>query len=62
MEKIDIGINDFEFIKIISKGTFSTIWLVKKKVTGDYYAMKIIEIKSTNVFIYIYIYIYIYID
>ena len=38
-----IGIKDFEFIKLISKGAFGRVWLVKRKLTGDLYAMKIIN-------------------
>lgn len=39
-----IGVTDFEFVKFISKGAFDRVWLVRKKITGDHYAMKIIEI------------------
>ena len=39
----DVGIDDFEFIKLISKGAFGRVWLVKKKTTGDFYAMKIVN-------------------
>lgn len=38
-----IGIKDFDFIKLISKGAFGRVWLVKRKLTGDVYAMKIIN-------------------
>lgn len=38
-----IGIKDFDFIKLISKGAFGRVWLVKRKLTGDLYAMKIIN-------------------
>lgn len=38
-----IGITDFEFIKLISKGAYGRVWLVQRKITGDYYAMKIIN-------------------
>ena len=45
-----VTINDFLFIKLISKGAFGRVWLVKRKVTGEYYAMKIINFadKLTN--------------
>ena len=39
----DVGIDDFEFIKLISKGAYGRVWLVKKKTTGDFYAMKIVD-------------------
>jgi len=38
-----ITINDFEFIKLISKGAYGRVWLVRRKITGDHYAMKIIN-------------------
>ena len=38
-----IGITDFEFIKLISKGAYGRVWLVQRKITRDYYAMKIIN-------------------
>lgn len=42
--------NDFIFIKLISKGAFGRVWLVKRKITENYYAMKIINFadKMTN--------------
>ena len=41
--RVSVGIGDFEFIKLISKGAFGRVWLVKRKLTGDIYAMKIIN-------------------
>jgi len=38
-----ISIESFDFIKMISKGAFGRVWLVKKRATGDLYAMKIID-------------------
>ncbi len=40
---VSAGIADFDFIKLISKGAFGRVWLVKRKLTGDIYAMKIIN-------------------
>lgn len=37
------GLRDFVFIKCIGVGGFSRVYLVKKKQTGRFYAMKIIE-------------------
>lgn len=34
---------DFEFIKFLGKGAYGTVWLVRKKTIGDYYAMKIVD-------------------
>ncbi|KAF4553614.1 Serine/threonine-protein kinase RIM15-like protein [Elsinoe fawcettii] len=37
------SIKDFEIIKPISKGAFGSVYLAKKKVTGDYYAIKVLK-------------------
>lgn len=37
------SIEDFQFIKMISKGAYGKVWLVKHKLTGDLYAMKLIN-------------------
>ena len=34
---------DFEIIKPISKGAFGSVFLAKKKTTGDYYAIKVLK-------------------
>ena len=34
---------DFEIIKPISKGAFGSVFLAKKKATGDYYAIKVLR-------------------
>ncbi|EAS04911.2 Serine/Threonine kinase domain protein (macronuclear) [Tetrahymena thermophila SB210] len=39
-----INIGDFEFLKLISKGAFGRVWLVKKKNTDNVYAMKIVNL------------------
>lgn len=39
-----VGVNDFTFKSLIGFGAYGSVWLVKKKNTGDEYAMKIIEI------------------
>ncbi|KDQ14975.1 hypothetical protein BOTBODRAFT_54888 [Botryobasidium botryosum FD-172 SS1] len=38
-----LSIKDFEIIKPISKGAFSSIFLVKKKTTRDYFAIKVLR-------------------
>ena len=43
-----IGINDFIFEKMISKGAFGRVWLVKRKATNDYYAMKIVNLAERS--------------
>ena len=37
------SIKDFEIIKPISKGAFGSVFLAKKKVSGDYYAIKVLK-------------------
>lgn len=39
-----LSIKDFECIRLINKGAFGRVWLVKRKSTNDYYAMKIVNI------------------
>lgn len=41
--EMNIGIKDFEFLKLISKGAYGRVWLVKRIKTGDIYAMKIVN-------------------
>ncbi|KAL4486381.1 hypothetical protein ABPG72_007167 [Tetrahymena utriculariae] len=43
IDKNNIGIKDFDFLKLISKGAFGRVWLVRKKNTEDVYAMKIVN-------------------
>jgi serine/threonine-protein kinase RIM15 len=37
------SIRDFEIIKPISKGAFGSVFLAKKKATGDYFAIKVLK-------------------
>ncbi|PWN51516.1 hypothetical protein IE53DRAFT_47622 [Violaceomyces palustris] len=37
------SIKDFAIIKPISKGAFGSVFLTKKKTTGDYYAIKVLK-------------------
>jgi serine/threonine-protein kinase RIM15 len=37
------SVKDFEIIKPISKGAFGSVYLAKKRSTGDYYAMKVLK-------------------
>lgn len=39
-------LNDFESIKILGKGAFGKVWLVKHKENDEYYAMKILDKNS----------------
>lgn len=38
-----IGFKDFEFIRMLGQGAYGGVYLVKKKTSGDLYAMKIID-------------------
>jgi serine/threonine-protein kinase RIM15 len=40
---VQTSIKDFEIIKPISKGAFGSVYLAKKKSTGDYYAIKVLK-------------------
>ncbi|KAK3078719.1 hypothetical protein LTS18_006798, partial [Coniosporium uncinatum] len=40
---VQTSIKDFEIIKPISKGAFGSVYLSKKKSTGDYYAIKVLR-------------------
>lgn len=37
------SIKDYEIIKPISKGAFGSVFLAKKRITGDYYAIKFLK-------------------
>ena len=37
------SIKDFDIIKPISKGAFGSVFLAKKRATGDYYAIKVLK-------------------
>ncbi|KAI4161580.1 MAG: hypothetical protein LQ342_004721 [Letrouitia transgressa] len=40
---VQTSIKDFEIIKPISKGAFGSVYLSKKKLTGDYFAIKVLK-------------------
>lgn len=40
---VPTSIKDFEIIKPISKGAFGSVYLSKKKSTGDYFAIKVLK-------------------
>lgn len=41
MHQADVGIEDFEVLKPISRGAFGRVYLAKKRTTGDLYAIKV---------------------
>ncbi|CAD8067740.1 unnamed protein product [Paramecium primaurelia] len=47
-ETLKVGIKDFEFIKLLGKGAYGWVFLVKKKGSGDLYALKIIDCAQRN--------------
>ena len=40
MHHTDVGIEDFEVLKPISRGAFGRVYLARKRSTGDLYAIK----------------------
>jgi len=47
MVRKHVAINDFEVIKGISSGAYGKVCLVRKRTSGDYFAMKIIDRQRT---------------
>ena len=45
-EKVKVTPNDFEFLKVIGRGSFGKVMQVKKKDTGKIFAMKILKKKA----------------
>ena len=48
MDQSRVSIDDFEIMKGLSFGAYGKVCLVKKKTTGDYYALKIIDRHSAT--------------
>ncbi|CAD8185715.1 unnamed protein product [Paramecium pentaurelia] len=45
---LNVTLQDFEFIQVLGVGGFGAVWLVSKKKTKDYYAMKVIDCRNKN--------------
>jgi len=41
-----MSIKHFDFVRFLGKGAYGIVWLVKRKATGDYYAMKIVDVAN----------------
>lgn len=39
---------DFSIIKLLGKGAYSEVYLVRNKITGDLSAMKVVEVENIN--------------
>ncbi|CAD8092171.1 unnamed protein product [Paramecium primaurelia] len=46
---LNVTLQDFEFIQVLGVGAFGAVWLVCKKKTKDYYAMKVIDCRNKNI-------------
>jgi len=49
-EGLNVSINDFDFFKLLGRGAYGGVWLVKKKKVKDLYAMKVIDIQQQVIF------------
>lgn len=47
-QKESMTATDFDFLALLGKGGFGTVWLVRRKATGDYYALKIIKFHNKS--------------
>ncbi|CAD8203805.1 unnamed protein product [Paramecium octaurelia] len=45
---LNVTLQDFEFIQVLGVGAFGAVWLVCKKKTKDYYAMKVIDCRNKD--------------
>lgn len=41
-------LNDFEILKLLGKGAFGKVYLVRRKATKDLYALKHIKLDNTQ--------------
>jgi len=49
-KKKEAGIEDFDFLKKLGQGAYGRIYLVRRKATGDKYAMKIVDFADRETF------------
>ena len=53
---VELGIQDFEIVKPISKGAFGVVYLCKHKPTGEFFAVKVLkkaDVRRKNQFNYV---------
>lgn len=43
-----MGLADFEILKFLGKGAYSRVYLVRRKITNDLYALKHIKLESAQ--------------
>lgn len=41
-----LGLEDFDFVRLVGKGAFGKVWQVRRKETGEIYAMKVLDKKT----------------
>ena len=56
MKKEEVGFEDFEYLKLISKGAFGKVWIVKRKSTNDIYAMKLVNLAENVKILFLYLF------
>lgn len=48
--KSAVSADDFDYLQILGKGAYGRVWKVRRRVTRDFYAMKIINVAQKVAF------------